>query len=224
MEDFCDFIQTVNSSLATKDIPRLETICMSANFSSIVGEFHSSTIPKHCKTLAKNTYHNGHPDLVPEGTYPNNSEKHGKHGVEIKGSRYYRAWQGHNAEDCWLMVFVYRSSRPTDESKGIAPAPFAFAGIYGALLEQADWKFSGRSATSRRTITASVLETGMAKMTKNWIYEDPVISEKVAKETKAQEKKEAAEKRRTDKEAKKLAREAAKLEKQAQKGQKPRLD
>ena len=37
---------------------------MPANFSSMVGEFMSATIPKYCKTLAKNTYHNGHPDLV----------------------------------------------------------------------------------------------------------------------------------------------------------------
>jgi hypothetical protein len=132
MKDFCDFLETVNSSLNFKEIPRLESICMSANFSSIVGEFHSSTIPKYCDSLRKNTHHNGHPDLVPTGMYPKDDVEHGEHGIEIKGSRYYQGWQGHNAEDCWLMVFVYRASRQTDVSKGIAPAPFAFAELFSS--------------------------------------------------------------------------------------------
>lgn len=39
---------------------------------------------------------------------------------------------------------------------------------YGCKKE--DWAFSGRSATSRRTITASVTRTGFEKMEANWIY------------------------------------------------------
>jgi hypothetical protein len=35
-----------------------------------------------------------------------------------------------------------------------------------------DWAFSGRSATSRRTITASVTQGGVQKMKANWVYED----------------------------------------------------
>ncbi len=35
-----------------------------------------------------------------------------------------------------------------------------------------DWLFSGRSATSRRTITASVTESGYQKMLANWVYND----------------------------------------------------
>jgi hypothetical protein len=38
------------------------------------------------------------------------------------------------------------------------------------MLKKEDWKFSGRSATSRRTITASVTPSGFAKMEANWIY------------------------------------------------------
>jgi hypothetical protein len=180
MGDFCDFLETVNSSLILKEIPRLESICMSANFSSIVGEFHSSTIPKHCSTIVKNTHHNGHPDLVPQGMYRNDDVEHGEHGIEIKGSRYYSGWQGHNAEDCWLMVIVYRASRQNDRSKSILPVPFGFAGIYGARLERSDWSFSGRSETSRRTITASVKRSGMLKMKANWLYEDPRIASKIS--------------------------------------------
>jgi hypothetical protein len=132
MAQFTDFLGFMNQQLATKKIERLETMLMPANFSSIVGEFMTSAIPKHCKTLVKNAYHNGHPDMLPAGKYPDNKQQHGTEGIEVKGSRYFKSWQGHNAEDAWLMVFCFSSSRPTDVAKGILPAPFKFVLVVGA--------------------------------------------------------------------------------------------
>jgi len=173
MEEFVDFLGFINTQLATRAIPRFETMLMPANFSSMVGEFMSAAIPKHCPTIVKNQYHNGHPDLVPHGHYPGDSVLHGDLGIEIKGSRYLKGWQGHNAEDTWLMVFVFESNRPVDAGKGIAPRPFRFKAVYGARLTKNDWSFAGRSETSRRTITATVLPSGFDKMYANWIYIDP---------------------------------------------------
>jgi hypothetical protein len=166
MQDFLEFLGFINSQLYTKSIPRLETMLMSANFSSIVGEFMSSTIPKYCHSLTKNRHHNGHPDLVPIGFYPDNDILHGSEGIEIKASRYQRGWQGHNPEDVWLMVFVFDSNRANDSE----PRQFRFISVSGAKLQKEDWSFSGRSAESRRTITASVTPSGFAKMASNWIY------------------------------------------------------
>ena len=174
MIDFLDFLEFVNTQLNGRSIPRLETFLMPANFSSIVGEFMSASIPKHCPGLMKNKYHNGHPDLIPTGRFPGDSILHGDAGIEIKASRYSKAWQGHNAEDVWLMVFVFEANRARDEAEGTPPMPFRFLKVVGAQLTQADWLFSGRSETSRRTITASVTETGFAKMEANWIYRLPV--------------------------------------------------
>lgn len=173
MNDFISFIGFINQQLATRKIERLETMLMPANFSSIVGEFMTSTIPKHCKTLVKNAYHNGHPDMLPANRYPKNEMQHGTEGIEVKGSRYLKAWQGHNAEDAWLMVFCFNGGRPTDGAKGVLPEPFSFSLVAGAQLVKSDWKFAGRSETSRRTITASVTGTGHKKMTDNWIYKNP---------------------------------------------------
>lgn len=170
MNDYLDFLGFINLQLNTKGIPRLESFLMPANFSSIVGEFMSATIPKHCPNLVKNRYHNGHPDLLPKNKYPGNSQLHAPEGIEIKGSRYLKGWQGHNAEDAWLMVFVFQASRVTDGDRGIAPMPFRFLKVVGAKLLASDWQFSGRSETSRRTITASVKPSGFAKMEANWIY------------------------------------------------------
>lgn len=172
MQEFLDFIGFINEQMNTRGIERLEGMLMPANFSSIVGEFMSSTIPKHCSGLVKNNYHNGHPDMIPKGKYPKDAAQHEDEGIEIKGSRYLRGWQGHNPEDTWLMVFVFDGSRPTDATKGIQPRPFRFVKVVGARIVQADWTFSGRSDTSRRTITAAVNNTGFTKMESNWLYRD----------------------------------------------------
>lgn len=170
MNEFIGFLTMVNRKLVEGGSPRFETILMPANFSSIVGEFMSANIPKKCSTLAKNLYHNGHPDLVPAGRYPRNTCQYGTDGIEIKASRYLKAWQGHNPEDVWLMVFVFDCNRGTDVDKGLPPRPFRFLQVLGAQLQKIDWVFAGRSETSRRTITASVTESGYRKMKANWIY------------------------------------------------------
>ncbi len=174
MREFTDFLAFLDLQLLSKQMPRFEDFLMPANFSSMVGEFMGANIPKYCPTVVKNTYHNGHPDLLPAKKYPKNSAQHaGADGIEIKASRYGKAWQGHNPEDVWLMVFVFQSGRPSDEAKGISPVRFRFLSVLGAMLSKADWQFAGRSETSRRTITASVLPCGYEKMAANWIYRAP---------------------------------------------------
>jgi hypothetical protein len=170
MKDFLDFLGFINQALSAKKIQRLESFLMPANFSSIVGEFMTATIPKHCKTIVKNNYHNGHPDLVPAGIYPQDACLHGDKGIEVKASRHMSGWQGHNAEDVWLMVFVFECNSPRDVIGNKPAIPFRFLKVVGAEITKNDWQFSGRSATSRRTITASVKRSGFEKMEANWIY------------------------------------------------------
>jgi len=170
MQAFSEFLGFINMQLHSKKLVRLECMLMPASFSSLVGEFMAANIPVYCHTLVKNKYHNGHPDLVPADRFPDDAVQHSKEGIEIKGSRYPKGWQGHNPEDCYLMVFVFDSNRQSDAAKGIAPRPFNYRQVLGARLTKEDWNFAGRSATSRRTITASVTDSGYKKMTKNWIY------------------------------------------------------
>jgi len=172
MTEFLDFLGFINQQLESRDIQRIETMLMPANFSSIVGEFMAESIPRYCTTLAKNRYHNGHPDLIPAGMFEKDAVQYSHQGVEIKASRYLRGWQGHNPENIWLMVFVFDSNRPVDTSRDVPPKPFRFIQVAGARLTKRDWIFSGRSSTSRRTITASVTESGYRKMMGNWIYKD----------------------------------------------------
>lgn len=175
MQEFLDFLGFVNNQLHTRDIARFESMLMPASFSSLVGEFMGGSIPKYCPSLAKNLYHNGHPDLLPTGQFAGNAAQHAAEGIEIKASRYLRGWQGHNAEDVWLIIVIFSSNRPVDVLKGIAPQPFRFLEVLGAQLTRDDWTYSGRSATSRRTITASVIASGYEKMAANWVYRDSLV-------------------------------------------------
>jgi hypothetical protein len=170
MGDFLDFLGFINQQLNGRGMDRLESIMMQANFSSLVGEFMINAIAKRCASLVKNQHHNGHPDLLPVGIYPGDAVLHGREGIEIKASRYRSGWQGHNAETIWLLVFVFESSTPRDEAQKIAPRPFRFVSVIGALVDATDWSVSGRSAASRRTPTASILRSGYEKMMANWIY------------------------------------------------------
>ncbi|MBN4005529.1 hypothetical protein [Nostoc sp. LPT] len=106
-DDFVEFLGFINQQLYSKEIERLEVMMMPANFSSMVGEFMISNIPKYCSKLVKKQYHNGHPDLIPAGMFPKNSAQHSHIGIEVKASRYQSGWQGHNPEDTWLLVFVF---------------------------------------------------------------------------------------------------------------------
>ena len=178
MKDFIDFLGFINQQLHARGLERLETMLMPANFSSMVGEFMVSGIPKYCADLVKNRYHNGHPDLLPTGMFPNDAAQHAGEGIEIKGSRYLSGWQGHNPEESWLMVFIFDSNRPGDGAKGVMPKPFHFLAVFGARLTKDDWLFSGRSEVSRRTITASVTRSGYQKMLANWMYRDPDLQQR----------------------------------------------
>lgn len=181
LNDFINFLGFVNRQLLTKRIPRLEAFLMPASFSGLVGEFMNVRIPLFCRSVVKNRFHNGHPDLIPVGQFPNDAVQHSTVGLEVKGSRNRSGWQGHNPENVWLMVFIFDSNSANDVTNALkegtrpVPKPFQFVEVLGARLEFDDWQFSGRSGTSRRTITATVKPSGRQKMAANWIYRDPSL-------------------------------------------------
>jgi len=138
MTAFTEFLRVVNTELHAKGMVRLESLLMPANFSSVVSEFMNTSIPRYCPTPARNTYHNGHPDLVPIDVYPNNAAQYATDGIEVKASRYLSGWQGHNIKEGWLLVFVFDSNRPADLTRSVAPRPFHFVKVLGAELARED--------------------------------------------------------------------------------------
>ena len=169
MTDFTDFMRFIDNDLASQRIARFEDLLTTSNFSSMVSKFMSATIPKYCRTVVKNNYHNGHPDILPAGTYPSDSIRSaGAQGIEIKASRYLKHWQGHPGEDSWLMMFVFQSGRLNP--KVTEQAGFKFLIVAGGLLSKNDGPYAGTSGAGLTMVTQSVTKTAAQKIMANWIY------------------------------------------------------
>jgi hypothetical protein len=99
MEDVYDFFFDVNNFFLERGLPRLDDLLRPANMSGLLSDMLTASIAKHSRTLVQNCYHNGHPDLLLRGKYPDNRAKAGGEGVKIKttrkkgGSRYSRRSQ-----------------------------------------------------------------------------------------------------------------------------------
>jgi len=170
------FIYALNKITYRQMGQRVEDILMPATFSGMLSEFIVRQISKHSTTLTRNLYHNGHPDLIPVSRYTANAIQYGHEGVEIKTSRYAGGWQGHNPEKVWVMIFRYHNdprkseqdSRPIEDHE-----PFQIVEVLAAELNKRDWSAQGRKAGSRRTPTASIIASGLAKLRANWVYRNP---------------------------------------------------
>ncbi len=170
INDTYQFLFEVNNFLVQRDLPRLEDLLLGNSLSGLVSEILVKNIAKNSQTLVRNEKVGGHPDLIPKGKYPNNEVLRGE-GIEVKSSKQRGGWQGHNPEECWLMVFRYSLGEKKDPPHKMKP--IEFVQVLSAKLSRGDWSFSGRSDESRRTITASITSSGMDKLRSNPIYQNP---------------------------------------------------
>ena len=149
----------------------LEELLLGNSLSGIISEFLVKNIARSSVALEANLKVGGHPDLFPKGHYSSNLVLRGDEGIEVKASIQKGGWQGHNPEDCWLMVFRYA----VGEQAGGKVSPLTFVEILCAKLQKSDWSFSGRKGASRRTPTASITATGVEKLRQNFLYRLPGV-------------------------------------------------
>ena len=140
----------LNDFLESSGFRPLEELLLGNSLSGMISEFLVKNIARAAETLETNAKVGGHPDLLPKGHYASNLALKGDEGIEIKSSIQRGGWQGHNLEDCWLMVFRYAIGEQKEE----ASTPLTFLEILCAKLDEADWSFSGRTGASRRTPTS----------------------------------------------------------------------
>jgi len=75
--------------------------------SGVLSDMVTASLAKHSRVLVQNRYFNGHPDLIVQGIYPNNSIRAGAEGIEIKTTRKAGgAVDAHGARAQWMCVFV----------------------------------------------------------------------------------------------------------------------
>lgn len=159
----------LNGFLEKEGFRPLEQLLLSNSLSGIISEFLVKNTARASETLELNMKVGGYPDLLPKGRYSSNLVLKGGEGIEIKTSVKKGGWQGHNPEDCWLMLFRYA----VGEQKNGEFLPLTFLEILCARLNRSDWSFSGRPGASRRTPTASVNASGVEKLRSNFLYRLP---------------------------------------------------
>src|SRR5579875_983017 len=129
MQDVYDFFYDVNTMFVSKGLPRLDDSLRKANMSGLISDMLTASVAKHSRALTQNKYHNGHPDLIVQGRYPNDSVKAGLDGVEIKTTR--KAGGGvdtHGGRDQWMCVFVYNVDNESEPA--VERDPMHFTEIY----------------------------------------------------------------------------------------------
>lgn len=167
MQDVYDFFFDVNSHLSSKGLQRLDDMLRPAIMSGLLSDMLTASLAKHSRTLVENNYFNGHPDLLVQGVYPNNSVKSGEQGVEIKTTRKRGgAVDTHGARKQWLCVFVYdvdTVSEPASNRKSMS-----FSEVYLGEVDIDDFRRNPRSELGTRT--ATLHKEGILKLRAGWIY------------------------------------------------------
>jgi len=169
MQDVYDFFFDVNKLLLKKGLRRLDDTLRPAAMSGIISDMMTSSLAKHSRALVENNFFNGHPDLIVQGRYPNDSVKAGEHGVEIKSTRKRGgAVDTHGARNQWLCVFVYATDHTTEPATD--RASMRFTEVYIGQVTTADFRKNTRGELGTRTATLDA--AGIAKFRANWVYRE----------------------------------------------------
>jgi hypothetical protein len=168
MQDVYDFFHDVNGMLLAKGLHRMDDMLRPAAMSGMISDMLTASMAKHARVLVENDHFNGHPDLVVQGRYPNNSVAAGTDGVEIKSTRKPGgAVDTHGARDQWMCVFVYKTDHDTEPA--VDREPMKFTEVYLADVKIADFRNNPRGG-NLGTRTSTLSRTGIKKLRSNWIY------------------------------------------------------
>ncbi|MDE2780305.1 MAG: hypothetical protein OXI91_11605 [Chloroflexota bacterium] len=165
--DVYDFFFDVNEQLTSKGLRRLDDMLRPAIMSGVLSDMLTSSLANHSRTLVENRFFNGHPDLIVNGVYPENSVQAGEQGVEIKTTRRRGgAVDTHGAREQWMCVFVYVVDNATEPA--VNRAPLTITEVYLAHVTLEDFRRNPRGELGTRT--ATLHREGIRKLREQWVY------------------------------------------------------
>lgn len=168
MESLYDFFHSINSALMQRGIEWIENTVRAAAVSNMISDLTAAAMAKYSYGLVENQHHNGHPDLIPHGMYPNDSVKAGEEGVEIKSTRG-RVADTHGARNGWVCQFNYKvDSEPIIANR----RPTIITFIYLAQVTEAHFRRNER-LTERGTHTSTLDRSGLALLRQGVVYQHP---------------------------------------------------
>lgn len=176
IKEFYNFYDDLNRFLMREDHGRIETVLRANNaLSDFIGNVATEELAQASDALIMNQKQDGFPDILPrdndEYAEKDYEVHHGLEGIETKCSKSNGGWQAHNNEEAWFVVFRYKRGDPEADLQDMAP--IRLVQVLAGSLNEDDWSHSGRSGDSRRTITSSIIASGMYKLRSNPIYEKP---------------------------------------------------
>lgn len=170
MEDVYDFFGDVNENLTSKGLQRLDDTLRPAALSGVLSDMLTDSLAKHSRALTSNLHHNGHPDLIVKGRYPDDSVKAGTDGVEVKATRKPGgAVDTHGARDQTLCVWVYEVDNNRKKSV-YEREPLSFREIYIAQVTIDHFRRNARGELG--TKTATLHAEGLKVFRQGWVYLD----------------------------------------------------
>ena len=167
MQDVYDFFYDVNSHLTGRGLLRLDDMLRPAIMSGVLSDMLTASLARHSRVLTENRFHNGHPDLIVQGVYPENSVRAGTEGVEVKTTRKTGgAVDTHGARDQWLCVFVYVVDNTSEPARDRIPV--SFTEVYLGNVTTNDFRRNPRGELGTRT--ATLHRDGIQRFRESWVY------------------------------------------------------
>ena len=171
LTDVYDFFFDVNEHLTSKGLRRLDDMLRPAILSGVLSDMLTASLARHSRTLVENQYFNGHPDLVVQGVYPQNSVRAGEQGIEVKTTRKRGgAVDTHGARNQWMCVFVYEVDNSTEPAND--RLPLTFTELYLGQVTIDDFRRNPRGELGTRTATLHA--DGIKKLREHWVYRSPL--------------------------------------------------
>jgi len=174
VEELYELLHDINTRLVDRGYDRLEELLEPAGFSGLISSAVVDGLAKFSRALVKNAHHNGFPDLLPKGVYPDDAVQRGdrRGGLEVKASRSEAGWQSHGPRAGWFCVVQFEIDR--DPAKALQDRePTTVRSMLVAELEVGDWSWQPAAPGRIRSGTASVTPTGAAKLREGAVWVDP---------------------------------------------------
>jgi hypothetical protein len=115
MQDVYDLFYDVNTGLLEKGLERLDDFLRPAIMSGLLSDLLTASVAKHSRTLAQNTYFNGHPDLVVKACIQTMPPKPGRKVLKSKRRAKPAAPWTRTARETngWLYLFTTSTMSPS---------------------------------------------------------------------------------------------------------------
>jgi hypothetical protein len=170
MEDIYEMLHNVNTGLVDRGLLPFEDSVRGAIYSGMLSDLLTEAVANHAAGLVKNTYNNGHPDLLPAGRYADNAATAAEDGIEIKVTKHPSgAVDMHSDRPAWYCIFRYVADYATEPV--LDREPTRFTDVWLARLGANDFRKNERGPRGTRTATPH--REGLKRLRANRLYRDP---------------------------------------------------